>query len=99
MPAPGTATWGLHSAYGPLGLVAGAHREHGNAEAHAHARVPQRGAELRGLVAEPDLRDPVGDAGLGLWKIYANAAVMLVDVSTGHSTSVTAIIDIDIAPR
>ncbi len=40
-----------------------------------------------------------GGAGLGLWKIYSQAAITIVDVIAGHSTSVTAVFDIDIAPR
>lgn len=40
-----------------------------------------------------------GGAGLGLAKIYAHSASTLIDVIAGHSTSVTALFDIDIAPR
>ncbi len=40
-----------------------------------------------------------GGAGLGMWRIYAGAAVTIVDIVPGHSTSVTAIFDIDVGQR
>lgn len=40
-----------------------------------------------------------GGAGLGLWRIYAASALTIVDVIPGHSTSVTAVFDLDVAPR
>lgn len=40
-----------------------------------------------------------GGAGLGFWRVYSSAAVTIVDIVPGHSTSVTAVFDIDVAPR
>ena len=40
-----------------------------------------------------------GGAGLGMWRIYAGAAVTIVDIVPGHRTSVTAIFDIDVGQR
>ena len=43
--------------------------------------------------------DSHGGAGLGLWKIFTGAAVTLVDLTPAHTTSVTAVFDIDVGPR
>lgn len=40
-----------------------------------------------------------GGAGLGMWRVYSSAAATIVDVIPGHSTTVTAVFDIDVAPR
>lgn len=40
-----------------------------------------------------------GGAGLGLWRVYSSSAVMIVDVTPGRSTTVTAVFDIDVAQR
>lgn len=40
-----------------------------------------------------------GGAGLGFWRVYSSAAVTIVDIVPGHSTSITAVFDIDVAPR
>jgi len=40
-----------------------------------------------------------GGAGLGLWKIYAGSAATIVDIIPGHTTSVTAVFDLDVGPR
>jgi hypothetical protein len=40
-----------------------------------------------------------GGAGLGLWRVYSSSAVTIVDVVPGHSTSVTAVFDLDVAAR
>ncbi|HPH65321.1 MAG TPA: hypothetical protein PLF40_06235 [Kofleriaceae bacterium] len=40
-----------------------------------------------------------GGAGLGMWRIYSSASVAIVDVIPGHSTTVTAVFDIDVGQR
>lgn len=40
-----------------------------------------------------------GGAGLGMWRVYSSAAVTIVDIVPGHSTSITAVFDIDVSPR
>ncbi|MGE3543113.1 MAG: hypothetical protein AB7L28_04255 [Kofleriaceae bacterium] len=40
-----------------------------------------------------------GGAGLGFWRVYSSSAVTIVDVTPGHSTTVTAVFDVDVAPR
>jgi hypothetical protein len=64
---------------------------------------------LRGVVrgqtgaraADPNLLVDTsnGGAGLGLWRIYAASAMTIFDIIPGHTTSVTAIFDIDVNPR
>jgi hypothetical protein len=40
-----------------------------------------------------------GGAGLGIFRIYQNSTVMVVDVSPGRYTSVTSFFDLDVNPR
>jgi hypothetical protein len=40
-----------------------------------------------------------GGAGLGFWRVYSSSAVTIVDITPGHSTTVTAVFDVDVAPR
>lgn len=58
---------------------------------------------LRGLAgADGDhevLDTSGGGAGLGLYRIYAQSTVMVVDVDPGRYTSVTAFFDLDVNPR
>ncbi len=59
----------------------------------------QRGNEA-GRSSDTDVIDSSrGGAGLGMWRVYSSAAVTIVDIVPGHSTSVTAVFDIDVAPR
>lgn len=40
-----------------------------------------------------------GGAGLGLYRIYSQSSVMVVDIAPGRYTSVTAFFDLDVNPR
>jgi hypothetical protein len=41
----------------------------------------------------------MGGAGLGLWRVYSSSAATIVDTVPGRATTVTAVFDIDLAPR
>lgn len=59
----------------------------------------QRGCEAgRSSIAEV-VDSSRGGAGLGFWRIYSSAAATIVDIIPGHSTSVTAVFDIDLSAR
>jgi hypothetical protein len=59
----------------------------------------QRGAIAHRADASDVVDATNGGAGLGLWRVYSAAAVTIVDVLPGHSTTVTAIFDIDLGAR
>lgn len=60
----------------------------------------QRGLRAIGAEATDGVIDASnGGAGLGMWRIYASAAVTVVDVIPGHNTSVTCVFDLDVGPR
>jgi hypothetical protein len=40
-----------------------------------------------------------GGAGLGLWRVYAAAAVTIVEILPGHTTSISTVFDLDLQPR
>lgn len=52
-----------------------------------------------GASAEHVIDTSGGGAGLGLYRIYSQGTVMIVDVDPGHYTSVTVFFDLDINPR
>lgn len=53
------------------------------------------GAEGRGEVLDTS----GGGAGLGIYRIYSQSTVLIVDVDPGRYTSVTAFFDLDVNPR
>jgi hypothetical protein len=57
------------------------------------------GASQSGREARQVLDTSSGGAGLGMFKIYSASAVMMVDVEPGESTTVTALVDLDVSPR
>lgn len=59
----------------------------------------QRGCEAGRSISADVVDSSRGGAGLGFWRIYNSAAVTIVDIIPGHSTTVTAVFDIDVAPR
>lgn len=59
----------------------------------------QRGYEAGRSTQAQVVDSSRGGAGLGMWRVYSSAAVTIVDVIPGHSTSVTAVFDIDVSPR
>lgn len=66
---------------------------------HVLRSVLRGQAGARASTSSPMLDTSNGGAGLGLWRIYATAALTIVEVVPGHSTSVTAVFDIDVSPR
>lgn len=56
------------------------------------------GGILRGR-SSTQLDTSNGGAGLGLYQIYSQSTVVIVDVSPNHYTSVTTFFDLDVAPR
>lgn len=65
---------------------------------HVLASV-QRGVAASRAVADDVVDTTNGGAGLGLWRVYSGAAVTIVDVLPGHSSTVTAVFDIDLGAR
>lgn len=65
---------------------------------HVLASV-QRGVAASRAVASDVVDASYGGAGLGLWRVYSAAAVTIVDVLPGHSSTVTAVFDIDLGAR
>lgn len=59
----------------------------------------RRGAKARETSASDVVDRTNGGAGLGLWRVYASSAVTIVDILPGHSTTVTAVFDVDLGPR
>jgi hypothetical protein len=58
-----------------------------------------RGAAGAEAVASEVIDVSNGGAGLGLWRVYSQSAVTIVDIVPGHSTTVTAVFDMDVGPR
>jgi hypothetical protein len=65
---------------------------------HVLASV-QRGLGASRAAAAEVVDASNGGAGLGLWRVYSAAAVTIVDVLPGHSSTVTAVFDIDLGAR
>jgi len=59
----------------------------------------RQGADAAHAAAAAVVDPSRGGAGLGLWRVYAAAAVTIVDVVPGYRTSVTAIFDVDVGAR
>ncbi len=59
----------------------------------------RRGSRAASAVASEVVDRSYGGAGLGIWRVYSSAAVTIVDVIPGHSTTVTVVFDVDLGPR
>ncbi|HEY4175813.1 MAG TPA: hypothetical protein VGM90_03230 [Kofleriaceae bacterium] len=59
----------------------------------------QRGMAASSAAANDVVDSSNGGAGLGLWRVYTSSAVTIVDVLPGHSSTVTAVFDLDIGAR
>ncbi|HRC54938.1 MAG TPA: hypothetical protein PKU97_03395 [Kofleriaceae bacterium] len=67
--------------------------------AHVLASICRGQAAAHSADADQIIDSSHGGAGLGLWKIHAAAASTIVDLVVGHSTTVTAVFDLDIGAR